>query len=125
MKSTLSILRDDCDACRPGLSWFKKQKSPKHAWEHCKRGEWMLFILDALREAITWKHYSYDPPNISWRLLDQQAKLDKFYYINWSRDRYVTRYTPAFYEASAKLADSVRKHYKWSTIKKLLAKLDY
>ena len=46
MKSTKDILTE-LGACAEAVKWAGR-KTPKKAWETCKRGDWLLWIADKL-----------------------------------------------------------------------------
>ena len=46
MKTTKTIL-NEMGACSEAVKWAGR-KTPKKAWETCKRGDWLLWIADKL-----------------------------------------------------------------------------
>jgi hypothetical protein len=42
------------DACSEAVEWAKTQKSAKAAWDSCKRGDWMLWIVGRTINCNPW-----------------------------------------------------------------------
>ncbi len=48
VKKSVAELIAGLNPCDAGRAWAEGQKSPQAAWKHCKRGDWMAWLLSAL-----------------------------------------------------------------------------
>ena len=48
---------DGIVGCQYGMAWCKLQRSYTHAWDTCRRGEWMVWLLDFcdIENVFNWR----------------------------------------------------------------------
>ncbi len=90
-KSTTSIadhwsdvLKEKYGACSVP-DWVRKQKSLKDAWKNCDRTDWMMWLLNKVRNEKKQK-YGYD------HVLDQATRDRLLFEINWMREEFGKRF---------------------------------
>ena len=109
------------EACDEGLRWLRKQESFQQAWNKCKRGDWMKWLVgrSGSSELYNKLFYSNDCPATALSHSIELIENDLFYAKMRPKNQGALRSRLA--RRRANLADAIRKKTTRAELKQLLA----
>ena len=102
--------------CADALKWARNQPSAEDAWQSCKRGDWMIWLIGKLDNSKPYSEerkpivrVACECARLTWQLMPQKSREALTVVEQWTRGEASAEECNK--AADAKSADIVRKHY--------------